>query len=211
MNQREFDRQIDRLRNHFGERHYSSELTGMFWQEFQNLPNGSFTKVISEAIATLSQARPPLRDDLRRLIAESGVKYSSSWKYVEVADCLHCGGCGWYWAIRGNGAQVVVICEDCAAGKNLLNGPKGTHKAVLKEFPINTAWLKPGRGHYEHTEMHPRLKERLVKLGVRDIASLVTEKLNQRVPGRETPNDANREDSRGAIRDAKVYIRKDSP
>lgn len=126
MQQQEFDREITRLRNHYGDRHYSSELVAILWKEFGALALKDFRAIILEAIATRPQGRPPLRDDFRTIASEIGINapLMKTWRYFEVSDCLTCGGCGWYFIKRIDGGSGIVACDDCAAGKNMQIAPK---------------------------------------------------------------------------------------
>lgn len=148
MKQEEFERQITRLRNHFGERHYSNEIVAIFWDDFKNSADGAFRKVVSEAIATHGQGRAPIRDDFRRIARE--LNYStnsgSSWKHFEVSDCLRCGGGGWHYVHRPQGGEAVVACDDCRAGKNLQVAPKGIISWTIAMCPPGTTYSRPGAG-----------------------------------------------------------------
>lgn len=144
MKQDEFNREFQRLRNHFGERHYSGELIELFWNELQTLPVAVFRKIILEAIATRSQSQAPLLDHFRASAKEMNVLTANQWKYFEVDDCLTCGGCGWHWMQRKDGVESVAACDDCRSGKNMQAGPKGTMTITMKQVPGCT-YLKPGR------------------------------------------------------------------
>jgi hypothetical protein len=45
------------------------------------------------------------------------------WKYFEVADCMKCGGVGWHKIYRADGAESIVACDYCEAGKNMQVAP----------------------------------------------------------------------------------------
>lgn len=154
----EFERETARLRNHFGERHYSNELVAILWEEFKTLPDLAFRKIVLEAVATFSQGRPPLRDDFKRIASELNFEHrrADSWKYLEAQDCLWCGGCGWHYVQRSDGAETVCACDDCRAGKNLQGGPKGTITWTMKQCKGAT-YSRPGRGG-QHEEEHPKLR-----------------------------------------------------
>ena len=135
MLQQEFDREITRLRNHYGDRHYSSELVAILWKEYGQLRLTDFRAMILEAIATRSQGRPPLRDDFRTIASEIGINAAlrSSWQYFEVSDCLTCGGVGWYYIKRADGGSGIVACDDCRAGKNMQIAPKPHINFTIKK------------------------------------------------------------------------------
>ncbi len=140
----DFDREIMRLRNHFGERHYSSELAKIFWNDFGHMDLGSFRKIVLESIATHSQGKPPLRDDFKEIGKRLQVKSAPSWKYFEVDDCMTCGGVGWHYACRPDGAEGIVACDDCRAGKNMQIAPRPHIAHTLKQ--TEAVYSRPGRG-----------------------------------------------------------------
>lgn len=73
-----------------------------------------------------------------------GFKHASGWKYFEVDDCLVCGGAGWHWVKRPDDGEGVVACDDCRAGKNMQQAPKGTISWTMKQSP-GAIYTKPGR------------------------------------------------------------------
>jgi len=155
----EFGIQMTRLRNHFGDRHYSSEIIGLLYRAFSGLHKLDFERIVTEAIVTRSQAKAPLRDDFVQIADSLGLesKRKDAWTYFEVDDCLRCSGCGWFWIRRIDGGRSTRCCSDCMAGKNLQQAPKGT----IKEFKIPLGWAYdgPGKAH-KHTDLHPELKRR---------------------------------------------------
>ncbi len=145
MQQQEFDREITRLRNHYGDRHYSSELVAIFWKEFGALALKDFRAIILEAIATRPQGRPPLRDDFRTIASEIGINapLMKTWQHFELDDCMTCGGCG-YFFIKGPEDRIATrACDACRSGKNLQRAPKG----FISEhrIPKNWSYFKAGR------------------------------------------------------------------
>lgn len=147
MTQPEFEKQVKRLRDHFGERHYSHDLVTMIWVDFQNAPNHSFRDVISEGIARFTQSRPPLRDDFRTLAREMRIITGSGtmWRHFEVDDCMRCGGGGWHFVHTPKGGEGVVACDHCKAGKNLQAGPRGIVTHTLAQCPTGTSYSRPGQ------------------------------------------------------------------
>lgn len=86
----------------------------------------------------------PSISQLEEIAQELGIRHGSGWKYLEVADCLHCGGCGWHWAKDKEARRGVLACDFCEAGKNLQKGPKGQITHTLKQCN-NVTYDGPGR------------------------------------------------------------------
>lgn len=144
MHTNEFDREITRLRNHFGDRHYSGELAKILWTDFKHMDLPSFRTIILESIATHTQGKPPLRDDFKEIGKRLQITSTSNWKYFEVDDCLACGGVGWHYAVRPHGGEGIVACDDCRAGKNMQIAPRPHVSHTLKQ--TNATYSRPGRG-----------------------------------------------------------------
>ena len=146
MIDQEFQREVKRLRDHFGDRHYTSELVARLWREFGQMPLKDFRAIILEAIATRQQGRPPLRDDFRAIASEIGVNaaLTSAWRYLEVSDCLTCGGAGWYYITRLDGGSGIVACNDCPAGKNMQSAPRPHVNFTIQKVQ-GAVYDRPGR------------------------------------------------------------------
>ena len=146
MLQSDFDREITRLRNHYGDRHYSSELVAILWKEYGKLNLKDFRAIILEAIATRPQGRPPLRDDFRTIASEIGINapLMKTWQYFDLSDCMTCGGAGFYYVKLQNGGTGVVCCDECAAGKNMQIAPKPHINFTIKNVR-GAVYDRPGK------------------------------------------------------------------
>jgi len=155
----EFNSQVTRLRNHYGDRQYTTELVALLIAAYGKMHVGDFKRIVDEAIATRPVSRPPLRDDFAQIADALGLEAvrRDSWKYVRVDDCLRCNGCGFFFIKCMDGRIAPRCCNDCFAGRNLQQAPKGT----VKEWKIPPGWsyFEPGE-HYRHEELHPELLRR---------------------------------------------------
>jgi len=159
MNPDEFESQVKRLRNNYGDRQYTSEMVSLLYAAYCKMHITDFAKIVSEAIATRSVNKPPMRDDFAIIADSLGLeaKRLDSWKYITVEDCLRCNGVGFFWIKCIDGRKATRCCNDCFAGRNLLQAPKGT----IKETRIPSGWsyFEPG-SVYRHSELHPELVRR---------------------------------------------------
>lgn len=159
MQQHEFDREITRLRNHFGDRHYSNEIVAIFWKEFGAMSLNDFRSIVLESIATHSQARAPLRDDFKNIADRLGINsgHSQGWQYFVVDDCLRCGGDGWFFIKGPEGREATRCCPDCAAGRNLMLAKKPT--VTESKIPQGWEYSRPSRSNVQG-KLHPELEQR---------------------------------------------------
>jgi hypothetical protein len=158
MNLDQFRAQMNRLRKHYGESVYGDELLMILWEEFGTMNEFDMLKIVTECIATRPKSKPPLRDEIRQIAINLGMKQgASTWHYFEIDDCLTCGGCGYYFIAGPGCREAPVACDDCRAGKNLQIAPKGVIRS--KVVPQGWAYLRPGKA-IRHLELNPRLVAR---------------------------------------------------
>ncbi len=140
----DFQTEIARLRNHYGERNYGSETVSIFWKEFGSMSISDFRRIVLEAFATRPQGRPPLRNDFFEIAGSIGINSAArgSWKFIQ-SDCSTCGGCGWHWIRRADGGVAVCACDSCEAGRNQQRAPKPTITITLKQIR-NATYLCAG-------------------------------------------------------------------
>jgi len=102
--------------------------------------------MVLEAIATMHQGRPPLREEFKKLAEDIGInaRRTPSWKYLEVQDCMRCGGIGWHFIYMVQGGEGVAACADCLAGKNLQVAPRPHISFTQAQCPGAT-YSRPGR------------------------------------------------------------------
>lgn len=164
MNQQEFESQITRLRNHYSDRQYTTEMVALLLAAYSKMHVTDFSRIITEAIATRPVSRPPLRDDFAEIADSLGLEAvrKNSWKYVTVDDCLRCGGCGYFWIECIDGRIATRCCNDCFAGRNLQQAPRPT--ITLVKIPPGWHYVGPGEAK-KHSEAHWYLKERFGSLG----------------------------------------------
>lgn len=180
MLQPDFDREMQRLRNHFGDRNYTSELVKILWKELGAMHVATFSRLVSEAIATCPVSRPPLRDDFRKIAETLGIGLptaAKSWNHFVVDDCMTCGGIG-YFFIRGPEDRLATrACDSCASGKNLQNAPRPI--VSIAKIPNGWEYSHAGRSN-SCGELHPELKRRFG-----DVAGLEKAIVERRVSQRE--------------------------
>jgi hypothetical protein len=114
--------------------------------------------MLERAVTTLEHF--PSIAQLENIAVELGISSRTGWKYLEVADCLCCGGPGWHYVKTPKGSEAVVACDDCRAGKNLQQAPQGAIKHTLKSSEPGTQYSRPGREAHEKP-MHPEMKKML--------------------------------------------------
>ena len=112
-----FQRQIERLKETFGQQHYKDERVKLIWRDVQDLKNDWFSTVVSEFIYCARQA--PLGDDFRLKISEEKHKSWSDKLAKDTFDdfdptkitCIYCNDGG--TLVHEN--QAYRCC--CSAGK----------------------------------------------------------------------------------------------
>jgi len=88
-------------------------------------------EILRRAVETIEHF--PSIAQMETLAAELGFSAKSNWNYFDQPNCFNCGGGGWHYVWRKNGGSGVVACDDCRAGKNLQNAPKGIIKHTMKQ------------------------------------------------------------------------------
>ncbi len=133
MLQPEFQLEIERLKGHYGERHFGPQLVDILWEEFNGLDRNDFRKITLECIATRSLGRPPLRDDFR----EIGKAFNIANKTIkknpipdEVKGCPGCDGIGYVFVENiSDGREAIASCEHCARGRYFAS--KSYHHVIV--------------------------------------------------------------------------------
>src|SRR3954462_10986965 len=78
MNLQEFDSQVNRLRDTFGDRSYPDERVKIIWREVQSLGRAWFERTIDRLIGEFRKA--PMLPDIRFLIAEERERHRQTEK-----------------------------------------------------------------------------------------------------------------------------------
>lgn len=118
MLQREFDTQVQRLRNHYSDKTYTSEFVRLLWNSMKNLEDGVFRRTVDELIANLRH--PPLVPEFIEVARRITNMSSQVIKLVRRSDCEECNGHG-YFEMRhaDHNFATVASCEKCPAGAEL--------------------------------------------------------------------------------------------
>lgn len=95
-----FQRQIERLKETFGQQHYKDERVKLIWRDVSDLKNEWFSAVVSEFIYSSRQA--PLGDDFRLKVSQERQKSWSDHLAKDTFDdfdptkstCIYCNDVG---------------------------------------------------------------------------------------------------------------------
>lgn len=95
-----YQRQIERLKETYGQQHYRDERVKLIWRDVCELTNAWFSQIVSEFIYCSRQA--PLGDDFRLKIGEERQKAFSDQLAKDTYDdfdpskrtCIHCHDVG---------------------------------------------------------------------------------------------------------------------
>lgn len=113
----EFDSQVQRLRNHWSDRQYTSEFCTLLFKAMKNLPDGVFTAIVDEVI--LNCARPALLQDF----ADIAMRFASNRSQTPLKireKCDVCSSHGYFLAKNNeSGSIITASCESCSTGRDL--------------------------------------------------------------------------------------------
>lgn len=149
MEHKLFAREIERLRDHYGEKQYSDEMVRILWNEFGQWHVEDFRKIVLEFIATRSIGRPPLRDDFHDMAAELEIQTIQLDSKKACAECSY-GGVILTKHIR-TGHEMVWSCN-CELGKSLIKKIQNIKYAPNYGYFIPKNWADTDANVEEKTK-----------------------------------------------------------
>lgn len=84
MEQAEFQTQVKRLQNQFGQTAYSTERCKVVWEEVKNLSAAQFARIVDRCLGEFRQ--PPLLPELREMISKERERAAQARKQTHAQD-----------------------------------------------------------------------------------------------------------------------------
>jgi hypothetical protein len=126
----EFNLQMKRMRETFGEKAYGAERTKIIHDTFERLPDGIFRYAVDELI--MSCRVTPLQSEIADVVSRIAAQRRPLMQLVRRNDCTACNGFGYFIFENDNGGTACGSC-DCESGVALRtrnNHPIVNHRTI---------------------------------------------------------------------------------
>lgn len=141
MNFREFDAEINKLRNTYGKNKYTEDRAAVMFEYLGSLPIEAFSKQVKKFIAGSDKA--PLLTDFEMAFSSQMAdlkKESIEKKLSGAVDCLTCNNTGHVTMyLKKNGCEFAFQCT-CARGLLMQPSFPKQYPAMGDEYASHRAW-----------------------------------------------------------------------